>query len=418
VVVVIGRYPLVTTTFVDREILALRRRGLDVDVIALRRPPDDMPLSDEQCVLRRDVDYVLPVRWWHLPVAHLTFVLARPRAYVRALRFLLTRPHPSPKARARTVLHFGEGVMVAWRLRRRAPRELYAHFADRAAIVALVAGRLLGCPYSLSIHAGADIFVHPVLLPEKIGQARCVVTCTETNRSAITSIVGPSLGNKVVPVRHGLPLGRYQPAALDRNGDAPPLLLAVGQLREKKGFVHLVAACEMLRARGVPFRCRIIGEGPQRDELEAMIRDARLEDTVELPGALPHDDVVAWYERASVFVLPCITTPDGQVDGIPNVVPEAMAMGVPIVSSDLPAQRELVTDEVDGLLVPSGDAGALADAVERVLRDPGLAAALAAAGREAVLQRFDVEANVDHLVRVLWPEQLDHHVHLDERVAG
>jgi len=407
VVVVIGRYPLVTTTFIDREIAALRRRGVDVDVVALRRPPDDMPLSDEQRALRRTVEYVLPVAWWHLPVAHATFLLTRPLEYARTLRFLVTRPHPGLRARMRTVLHFGEGVVVAWRVRGRSPSELYAHFADRAAIVALVAGRLLDRPYSLSIHAGADIFVHPVLLREKIEQARCVVTCTEANRTMITSLVGAAVGQKVTYIRHGLPLARYRPPDV-RDGDdagAVPLVLSVGQLREKKGFPHLVAACADLHARGTRFQCRIIGDGPQRNELAAQISAAGLDSVVVLAGALPQDEVVGWYERARVFVLPCITTPDGQVDGIPNVVPEAMAMGVPVVSSDLPAIRELVTHEVDGLLVPSGDAVALAEAVGRLLADDRLAADLAAAGRRAVLERFDVETNVDHLVGLLWPEQ-------------
>jgi glycosyltransferase involved in cell wall biosynthesis len=310
--------------------------------------------------------------------------------------------------------------MVAWRLRRRAPDELYAHFADRAAIVALVAGRLLGCPYSLSIHAGADLFVHPVLLREKIEEARCVVTCTEANRDAIASAVGAALGAKVTPIRHGLPLARYRPPATGRPdaGAAAPLVLAVGQLREKKGFQHLVAACALLHRRGIRFECRIVGEGPARSDLEAQIHDARLEGTVALLGALPQDEVVSWYERARVFVLPCVKTPDGQVDGIPNVVPEAMAMGVPVVSSDLPAIRELVTDHVDGLLVPPGDAGALAGAMARILDDPRFASALAGAGRRAVLARFDLETNVDHLVGALWPDVLDRSGQLERRVAG
>jgi colanic acid/amylovoran biosynthesis glycosyltransferase len=422
VAVVIGRYPLVTTTFIDREIAALRARGVAVDVVALRRPPADMPLSGEQRELGRGVEYVLPVKWWHLLVAHLTFALTRPGACFGTLRFLVTRPHPDLRARARTVLHFGEGVVVAWRLRRRAPSELYAHFADRAAIVALVAGRLLGCPYILSIHAGADIFVHPVLLREKIDQARCVVTCTEANRTTIASIVGATLGEKVTYIRHGLPLARYRPPPVrpGPTAETAPLLLAVGQLREKKGFPHLIAACAQLRARGRRFECRIVGEGTQRDDLEAQIRAAGLEGSVELVGALAQDEVVAWYERAQVFVLPCVRTPDGQVDGIPNVVPEAMAMGVPVVSSDLPAIAELVTHEVDGLLVPPGDAIALADAIERVLANPQLATALADAGRRAVLERFDVETNVDHLLGLLWPERLEEQLEqqLEARAAG
>ncbi|HEY3671118.1 MAG TPA: glycosyltransferase [Acidimicrobiia bacterium] len=413
VVVVIGRYPVVTTTFIDREIAALRCRGIAVDVVALRRPPADMPLSTAQRKLGREVDYALPVQWWHLVAAGL-FACTRLRACVQTLWYLVTRVHPDPRSRARTLLHFGEGVVVAWRLRRRAPSELYAHFADRAAVVALVASRLLDCSYSLAIHAGADLFVHPVLLREKIEQARVVVTCTEANRTAISARVGASLGEKVSYIRHGLPLAEYRPpdARPGADQDAPPLVLAVGQLREKKGFTHLVDACERLRDRGHRFTCRIIGEGPQRRELEAQIRAAQLDDCVVVTGALPQDDVVAWYRRASVFALPCVVTPDGQVDGIPNVVPEAMAMGVPVVSSDLPAIRELVTDEVDGLLVAPGDADALAAAVGRLLDEPRFAAALAGAGLRTVHDRFDVDVNVDRLVERMWPD------HFDRREAG
>ena len=234
-----------------------------------------------------------------------------------------------------------------------------------------------------------------------------MVTCTEANRTRIASIVGAALGDKVRYVRHGLPLTEYRPTEARLDGLAPPLVLAVGQLREKKGFAHLVDACDRLRARGSTFECRIIGGGPHRAALQAQIRAARLDDHVVLMGALPQEDVVAWYRQAGVFVLPCVVTPDGQVDGIPNVVPEAMAMGVPIVSSALPAIRELVVDERDGLLVAPGDADALAAAIGRLLDDPQLAARLAGAGRRTVVEHFDVERNVDHLVAELWPERLE-----------
>ena len=174
---VIGTYPLLTTTFIDREIARLREFGVAVTVVSLRRPHGR--LSPEQIEANGHVRYVLPVAPLALVLAQLRFGITRPSVYFRTLSYLLTRSHPTVKARLRTILHFGEGVQVA-DLLRKTPRNnpIHAHFVDRAAIVALVAGRLLERNYSVTAHAN-DIYVDPVMLPEKIVEARFVATCTE-----------------------------------------------------------------------------------------------------------------------------------------------------------------------------------------------------------------------------------------------
>ena len=405
IIVLVGRYPQVTTTFIDRELTALRHLGIQLEVVALRRPPADMPLSGQQRAIAEDVRYLLPVPIGSFVMAHLRFAAACPRRYFGTLAYLLGRRYPSARARCKSLAHFAEGVALAHLVARDRPREIYAHFADRAVVVAFVASRLLGVPYSVSIHAGADIYVHPVLLSEKIDHARRVVTCTAANQAQIASVVGDELAAKARYVRHGLELAQYHPST-EGHGH-PPLVLAVGQLREKKGFAHLVAACARLRDRGLEFRCEIVGEGPERPPLESLIEETGLRGTIELRGALPHDEVVARYRDAQVFVLPCIRTRDGHVDGIPNVVPEAMATGLPVVSSDLPAMRELIDDGVHGLLVAPGDEPALADALARVLREPALRARLGRSAREVVTRHFDVEINARHLVAEMWPDLLE-----------
>jgi colanic acid/amylovoran biosynthesis glycosyltransferase len=400
-VYVIGTYPLLTTTFVDREIELLHRLGADVRILAVRRPAPDTPLSSLQRSLNGAVTYLLPAAWSELLAAHVSYLLRSPRRYLGTLAYLLRRTHTSVRARFKTLLHFGEGVLAAHIVRGQPFEELHAHFADRAATIALVAGRLLGKPYSLSIHAGADVFVGPVLLREKVAQARHVVACTATVKAEVVAIAGADLSRKISPVFHGLDLGRYIP----RPGPAsdPPVLLAVGQLKERKGFALLIRACRLLRDDGRRFRCRIVGEGPQRQELEELIRAASLEDDVELCGALPHEEVVEQYRHATLFVLPCIRTREGDVDGIPNAVAEAMAMEVPVVSTDLPAIRELVSDGVNGVLVPEGDPAALAAAMSRLLDRPGLREALGRQGRRTVMESFDVETNVRRFAETLWP---------------
>lgn len=401
VVYVVGTYPLVTTTFIDREISALRGLGVDVRIVAVRRPPADTPLSSEQRELARGTSYLIPIAWRRLVAAHLHFLLTRPTVYLGTLGHLVTRPHPDLRARTKTILHFGEGVYAAHVIDDGDVRELHAHFADRAATIALVASRLLRRAFSLSVHAGADIFVRPVLLREKFTAARHVVTCTSHNKAHLARLVGDDLDRKISIVPHGLDLSGQRPARPGANG--LPVVLAVGQLAERKGFAHLVAACNLVRNQGHRFVCRIIGGGPQQAGLEELIASLSLRDSVSLLGALPHEAVVDHYRRATMLVLPCVRTADGDVDGIPNVLVEAMAFGIPVVSSDLPAVRELITDGVDGLLVPEGDVKRLADAVRRLLDEPQLRRRLGAEARHTVAERFDVAKNVRRLADTLWP---------------
>lgn len=399
---IIGTYPGLTTTFIDREITMLRRWGVDLQILAIRRPHAGVPLSQEQRRLQQGVVYLLPIAWLSLLLSHMYFVTLHPRRFFGTLLYLLTRPHPTHRARLMTLLHFGEGVYAAYLLRGQQFQELHAHFVDRAATVALVAGRLLGKPYSLSIHAGADIFVRPVLLREKVLEARHVATCTRYNKSQVEAVAGGDLGYKISALYHGLDLARYrpEPAAVS----ARPLILSVGQLAPRKGFVPLIRSCRILKDRGYEFTCEIIGNGPQREELAALIRELRLEDSVILRGALPHEEVIGKYRQATLFALPCLRSTNGDVDGFPNVLAEAMAMQVPVISSSVSAIPELLIDGVNGVIVEPGDDQVLADAMARLLDDPALRAKLGRNGRQTVVERFEVEQNVRKFAATLWPE--------------
>jgi glycosyltransferase involved in cell wall biosynthesis len=206
---------------------------------------------------------------------------------------------------------------------------------------------------------------------------------------------------KIAVVPHGLDLRAYP--ARTRPRDAKPVILAVGQFKPRKGLAELVAACRALRDEGVDFACRIVGDGPERATLADAIRTFDLTDVVELRGARPHDEVLQEYEEATVFALPCVEGANGDVDGIPNVLIEAMASSLPVVSSDLPAIRELVTSGENGILVAPGDVAALAGALRRLFAEPDLRAALGEAGRRTVGSMFDAEVNAWRFAEVLWP---------------
>jgi glycosyltransferase involved in cell wall biosynthesis len=178
-------------------------------------------------------------------------------------------------------------------------------------------------------------------------------------------------------------------------------VLAVGRLIEKKGFADLIRACALLRAEGCDFRCRIVGKGGLREALRDLIHELELEEHVELSGPMPREVLLEQYRRATVLVAPCVVGSDGNRDGLPTVITEAMALGVPVVATDVTGIPELVEDGRTGLLVRQRDPRALAAAIRRVLGDPDGARSLARAGRERVEERFDLRTNVAELRTLL-----------------
>lgn len=390
---IIGTYPGLTTTFIDREIRSLRKRGVNLLVVSIRKPWG--PISAEQMDLQRDVKYLLPISLLTLIWGHLRSVLLQPVVYFGTLGYLITRPHPTLKSRFMTILHFGEGVYAAHLVRHRSWDQIHAHFVDRAATVALTVGRMLDLPYSLTAHAG-DIYVDPVLLPEKLSEAKFVVTCTGYNKTYLTQFGEGLFNHKLKRIYHGLELSSYQRKI------SPPrdkrIILSVGQLKERKGYSYLLQACRTLVDQGFDFECHIVGEGHLRKSLESHITQLSLEDIVKLCGSLPHQEVIEKYQQASIFVLPAILGANGDRDGVPNVILEAMAMELPVVSTQHSGIPEAVQDCISGLLVPPADEIALAQALEKLLNDSDLRNNFGRSGRKTVMAQFNVEQNVKQLL--------------------
>jgi glycosyltransferase involved in cell wall biosynthesis len=391
---IIGSFPSLTKTFVDREIQEAERQGVDLVLVAARRPaPFEMRAEVKK--LAEETKYILPVPWLKFLGGNLYLGLARPRAYLSTLLYLLTRQHDTAAARIKTFFHFAEGTWAAWLLWREGIDHIHAHFADRAAVVAMVASKFLGVSYSLTAHAN-DIYVSPVMLQEKIANAKFVTTCTAYNKAHLESMTG----RRIELVYHGLDLTAIEPAPQTARNSHPPLILSVGRLVEKKGFPYLIKACRWLQDWGCDFRCEIIGEGPKRGDLEGLVTDLNLQDQVILRGALPNAEVMARYTQAAIFALPCVIAGDGDRDGIPNVLLEAMANLVPVVSTRVSGIPEVVQDGVTGLLVDPGSEEALAKAMARFLHGAQLGEELAQKGYRRVKEEFDVRTNVRQLIEL------------------
>lgn len=383
-------YPRFSETFVLNELLELERQGVRLHVFSLKKP-DDGIFHAGVAQLRAPVTYVpespLLAPGVYARAHRAAFAADRAR-YASALRTALAR-------RTRGALkQFLRAGYLAPLLRKHGIAHVHAHFASTAGSVALYLQRLTGVSYSLTAHA-KDIYRDDVdrrHLVAKIQAARFVVTVSDYNARYLERL---ALDGRVLRIYNGVDLQRFVPNGHDRS--ATPLVLGVGRLVEKKGFDVLIRACALLRDRGIAFRCAIVGKGERERELRELVAAFRLEGIVELRGGLPAEELLEIYRAADVVVAPCVVGGDGNRDGLPTVLIEAQALGVPVVATDVTGIPELVEHERTGLLAPQGDAAALAGSIQRLLDDPEYATALAAAGRRRVERDFDLRENVRHL---------------------
>jgi glycosyltransferase involved in cell wall biosynthesis len=245
---------------------------------------------------------------------------------------------------------------------------------------------LTDLPFSFTAHA-YDIFRQPQFLDRKLAEASFAVTVSAYNKQYMLDHYGAEFERKIQVIYPLIDLSQFAPRPASPNG--PLSIVSIGRLTEYKGFIYLIEACRILNERGIKFLCKIVGEGEDRPELEAAIERYRLQESVKLLGSIPHNQVSPLLEQATVFALPCVIAQNGDRDGMPLVLIEAMAREVPVVSSDVIGLNELVRPEV-GLLVPPADPVVLADALVRLAEvGPARQQAMGRAGRRIVERELD-----------------------------
>lgn len=398
--ILVKTFPKISETFILAELLGLERAGFDLTIFSLQRPTDAIS-QPAMSRLRARIVYLSddhPTAARRLS-RHVAAVLRSPAASASAWNDVAL---PSNGLVARDL---DTALALADALRQFAIPHLHSHFIDRTGAIGQLAARFAGIGCSLSAHAKDIYLAHPAALRRRLARARFTTTCTEYNRAALAAVAPP--GTSLHRIYHGIDAARFQsmpalPATAAARDDRPVLrLLAVGRLRPKKGFATLLQACAQLRDRGIAARCEIVGYGEQREQLEAMITELRLDNRVELRGKMSHRELIEVYRQADVFVAPCEIAADGDRDGIPNVLLEAMSMRLAVVSTPVSGIPEIVRDGFNGLLVPPADAPALAAALERLAADPTLRYRLGREARRSVLEQFGEEANLQSLVSLL-----------------
>ena len=396
---VLKKFPVLSETFILNEVLALEALGIRVHIFSLERP-NDPRFHAGLSRLKASVSYVPDISDLRTLFRHQRQTAKRYRkGYLRALTHVLAKGRPTLFGR------FLQACYVANEARRLRLEHFHAHFATRPTTAAFLASMISGIPYSFSAHA-MDIFkarLSRQALAKKVEKAKFVVTVSDYNKTYLEKLAESPAG-KIVRVYNGIDLLQFCP-----NGVAPAVpftIVCVARLVEKKGLPVLIEACGMLRERGVGFRCWIVGKGRMRGQLDSLIRRWKLSDHVQLLGPHTHDEVLERYRSAHVYALPCVVGSDGNRDGLPVSIVEALACGLPVITTRMTGIPEVVRHQHNGLLVAQGDPSALADALESVIGDAELYESLQANTRDSVASTFDLKQTAEELHRLFEGERL------------
>ncbi|MBK6454589.1 MAG: glycosyltransferase family 4 protein [Gemmatimonadetes bacterium] len=386
---VVKRYPRFSETFIVNEILAHEAAGLPVDIFSLY-PPNDTHFQDTLSLVKA-------------PVTYLTAEGVRAFDFWSAIE---GAAHVVPAiwqsleaARGQEARVVYQAARLAAAVRQRGITHLHAHFATMPAQVARLAARWAGITFSITAHA-KDIYHDSVTtdaLRALLRDASGVVTVSDYNARYLVDTIGVD-ASRLHRIYNGLDLDRFDVAL---RSDRRPTILAVGRFVPKKGFDVLLDACALLVRDGARFTCRLVGGGSEEGSLRARAIALGLEQVVQFDGPLPQREVMAALREATVFAAPCVVAEDGDRDGLPTVLVEAMALGTPCVATDVVGIPELVRHRETGLLVPPQDAPALAVALRALLEGPALRLQLATDARALIEAAFDVRRNAA-LVRALF----------------
>jgi colanic acid/amylovoran biosynthesis glycosyltransferase len=378
------RFPAFTKTFCAREVAELYRQNLRVPVFSIRRPNDDRPLN----IPLNGVD----VRY--LPDSNnLWFKVLTRLAAKRFSHIWNPKQDPRDKHRVHEAIHLGpllekEGIAA-----------VHAHFAGMATRTAWWIKRLFGIPYSFTGHAN-DIFVEKadqrLPLGQLIQDAEFVATETEFSTQYLQSKF-PGSASKIHRVYNGLNL---DPFRLADPATGPLEIIAIGRLIPKKGFEVLVQACNMLVSKGLKLRCRIVGAGPEHVPLRQSIDRLALGKFVELTGPKAQPEIVELLAQSNLFVFPAVEEGTGDRDNLPTVIIEAMASGLPVIATGLGGIGEIVTHQINGLIVSQGDADGLADAIAFMAEHRDLRTSYGKNGLAVVKEKFTVETTVKGLIEL------------------
>lgn len=391
---ILGQFPSYSETFISNEIENLRKLGFKIIILSLTNGDQT---GDAYTGELADIYDSHPLSIGKLK-AHCYLIRKDGARYLQVLRENVTAYLVSPLQLLRQLRNFSTAVYFFYRLRNFSPDHIHAHFISHPCTIASIVSALSNLRFSCSAHANDIYTTEPLELKEKLSQATFVITCTKYNETFLRNLLNGQSTAKIVQIYHGIELKKWmaKPVVYKKKVEVVNIL-TIGRLVEKKGISYLLEAVYLLKQKGYRICCDIIGNGPYYDKYARYITYHHLGDEIRLHGAMESKTVKGFLLKADLFVLPSVICADGDRDGLPNVLLEALATGVPVISTAVSAIPELIIHEKTGLLVDERSMTGIVNAIEKLINDPVYCKQLVVNGFDKI-KEFNITKSTDQIV--------------------
>ena len=408
------RFPRISEAFMMREMYWIREQGVDVHIFSLLSPKSSL-IHDQFKELLLCTHYG-PFISWDVLKAQFHFLRRTPGRYLKALGRAIWQTYREPRVLLGILAIFPKSVYFARQMQEAEIEHIHAHFVWLGGIAAGVASDLIDITFSIQPHAFGLFGRNQRDVRCELENASQVVTISNYHRAYIDNLCPRIEQDQIQVVYSGLEIDRFQPLSKPP-GDGPVRILSVGRLLEKKGYEYLIDACALLAKRGVAFQCQIAGDGYLKDTLQARINQHGLQDEVILLGSLAQKQVLNLYQNSDIFALACVIARDGDRDGIPGVLIEAMACQVPVVTTPVAGIPDLVQHGENGLFVEERNVPGLADALQRLILDENLRRQMGEQARQTIVEGFQIQHNVAKLAAIFRKVSKQEKTSLDGTIA-
>jgi len=388
---VVSLFPCWSETFILNEIIELTKKGFDVEIFSIRRDLEKFIHNKAKPFIGRTTY----INFLKIPLSFLHWLLKKPQIILSFFRMVLFQKYKSKDKLFKNIWCVFVGCFFANVALKKKVKHIHAHFATYPAFVAMVVSKLTGVPFTFTAHAH-DIFLDKALLKEKAAEAKTIITISDYNRRHIIDYCKDGLDSKTKVIHCGIDVSEYPRSEGEKKKN---IIVSVGRLIRMKGFDYLIRACRVIKDK-VDFKCLIIGDGPQYKYLSQLIENYGLKDKIILKGVIDNSALKDVLKDAKVFVLPSVWDNNEGQDGIPLVLIEAMALGVPVISTKISGIPELIKDRETGILIELENTHLFAEKIVEVMRDKQLQNKLSSNARRKVEREFNLSKSVELLIKV------------------
>lgn len=393
---IVSLFPCWSEAFILNELIEIERNGIDITILSLKQPYEKTVHEKAKPYIKKAI---YPSGLFKIIKSNVLFIWNNKKTYLSILKTIL-QSDSRFGIKIKEIATFFITIDFYQKVDLKEIRHIHAHWATYPALSAMILSRLTEVPFSFTAHAH-DIYLDKLMLKEKIESAKKVLTISDFNKKYLINLYGQLTEEKISVVRCGIDVNTFSFSNLTPKNGQVKTIISVGRLCDIKGFEYLIEAIHILidEADNKDLHCVIVGEGESRSKLVKLINRLKLNDFVELPGAFPQEKLQKLLKDGDVFVLPSIITDNGNKDGIPVVLMEAMATGIPVVTTDVSGLPEIAIDMKTALVVPQKDAKGLARAIARTLSDAKLASKLRENARKFVQEYYNIKTNATQLAK-------------------